>query len=71
MSVLLALLTFIVMDNIFLQISVILGITVSIAFIMRMLRQPLIVAYIIAGLIAGPLFLNLVDGGQACFKAFA
>jgi len=58
-------------DNIFLQISVLLGITVSIAFVMRMLRQPLIVAYIIAGLIAGPLFLNLVAGGEEFFETFA
>lgn len=47
------------------------GITVSIAFVMRMLRQPLIVAYILAGLVAGPLFLNLVDGGEEFFAAFA
>src|SRR3989339_1528499 len=59
------------LDNIFLQISVVLGITVSIAFIMRLLRQPLIVAYIIAGLIAGPLFLNIVDGGESFFDTFA
>ncbi len=59
------------MDNIFLQISVLMGITVSIAFIMRLLRQPLIVAYIIAGVIAGPLFLNLVAGGQDFFRTFA
>lgn len=59
------------MDNIFLQISVILGITVSIAFIVRLLRQPLIVAYILAGLIAGPLFLNLVHGGEEFFATFA
>jgi len=59
------------MDNIFLQISVLLGITVSIAFIMRILRQPLIVAYIIAGLVAGPLFLNLVAGGEEFFQTFA
>jgi len=58
-------------DNIFLQISVILGITVSIALIMRLLKQPLIVAYIIAGLVAGPLFLNLVHGGEAFFETFA
>ncbi|MFH1292027.1 MAG: cation:proton antiporter [bacterium] len=58
-------------DNIFLQISILLGITVSIAFIMRMLRQPLIVAYIIAGLVAGPLFLNLVEGGKDFFDTFA
>ena len=59
------------MDNIFLQISVLLGITVSIAFIMRILRQPLIVAYIVAGLVAGPLFLNLVAGGEEFFQIFA
>lgn len=59
------------MDNIFLQISVIMGITVSIAFVMRMLRQPLIVAYIIAGLIAGPLFLNLMGDGEEFFATFA
>lgn len=58
-------------DNIFLQISIILGIAVSIAFIMRLLRQPLIVAYIIAGLVAGPLFLNLVHGGEEFFETFA
>lgn len=58
-------------DNIFLQISVIMGITVSIAFIMRLLRQPLVVAYIIGGLVAGPLFLNLVDGDSGFFETFA
>lgn len=58
-------------DNIFLQISVVMGITVSIAFIMRLLRQPLVVAYIVAGLVAGPLFLNLVNGGKGFFETFA
>ena len=47
------------------------GITVSIAFVIRFLRQPLIVAYIIAGLVAGPLFLNLVQGGEEFFQTFA
>ncbi len=58
-------------ENIFLQISVVLGITVSIAFVTRMLRQPLIVAYIIAGLVAGPLFLNSVNGSEEFFETFA
>lgn len=58
-------------DNIFLQMSVILGITVSVALIMRLLRQPLIVAYIIAGLVAGPLFLNVVHGSEEFFEMFA
>lgn len=58
-------------QNIFLQVSVLLGITVSIAFIMRMLRQPLVAAYIVAGLIAGPLFLDIVNSKHSFFNAFA
>ncbi|MBI5222151.1 MAG: cation:proton antiporter [Candidatus Magasanikbacteria bacterium] len=58
-------------ENIFFQISIIFGITVSIAFVMRLLRQPLIVAYIIAGLAAGPLFLNLVNDSGEFFSTFA
>lgn len=57
--------------NIFLHISVLLALTVTIAFVMRMLRQPLIVAYIVAGLIAGPLFLNSVPDSTHFFEAFA
>ncbi len=59
------------MDNIFLQISILLGIIVSIAFIVRLLKQPLMIAYIIAGIVAGPLFLNLIQGSKELFDAFA
>jgi len=57
--------------NIFLQVSVLLAVTVSIAFIIRLLRQPLMVAYIVAGIICGPMFLNIVQGGQETFEAFS
>ncbi|MCR4322532.1 MAG: cation:proton antiporter [Candidatus Azambacteria bacterium] len=59
------------MDNIFVQISSLLAITVGAAFIVRILRQPLIVAYIFAGIIAGPFILNLFDGGHETYEAFA
>ena len=59
------------MDNIFIQISALLAITVSIAFITRMLRQPLIVAYIFAGIIAGPFILNLFSGDHEMYETFA
>lgn len=59
------------MDNIFLQISVLLGIIISIAFVVRLLRQPLMIAYIISGIVAGPLFLNLIHGDNHTFEAFA
>ncbi|MFA4830728.1 MAG: cation:proton antiporter [Patescibacteria group bacterium] len=58
-------------DNIFFQLSILLGITVTIAAVMRLLRQPLMSAYIVAGIIAGPLFLNLVAGDQKAYNAFA
>jgi Kef-type K+ transport system membrane component KefB len=58
-------------DNIFLQVSLLLGVTVSIAFFIRLLRQPLMVAYITAGIICGPMFLNIVHGGEDTFEAFA
>ncbi len=58
-------------ENFFLQLSILLGLTVSIAFVMRLLRQPLVVAYIAAGLVAGPLFLQGVASEQISWHAFA
>lgn len=58
-------------DNIFIQISTLLAITVTIALIMRLFRQPLVVSYIVAGMIGGPLFLNLLHGGEEFFETFA
>ncbi len=57
--------------NIFLQLSGLFGLTVTIAFIMRLLRQPLMIAYIISGMIAGPLFLNTLEHGGATFDTLA
>lgn len=59
------------LDSIFLQISVLMGITVSVAFVMRLLRQPLMTAYLIAGIVAGPFFLNLLQGDTQLFDALA
>lgn len=57
--------------NIFLQLSSLLAITVSVAFLVRLIKQPLIVAYIVAGIIAGPLFLNIIHAGEHMYDAFA
>lgn len=57
--------------NLFLNLAMLFGLTVTIAVIIRLLRQPLLVAYLVAGIIAGPLFLNLVDGGEQFFQSFA
>ena len=58
-------------SNVFLQMSVLLGITVSIAFFIRLLRQPLIIAYIVAGITAGPAFFNIVHQDRDLYELFA
>lgn len=59
------------MDSIFLQISLLLIITVSIAFITKILRQPLIIAYIIAGIICGPLLFNFINQDHDLYATFS
>lgn len=58
-------------ENLFLSISALFGITISVAFVMRLLKQPLVVAYITAGLIAGPLFLHKLPDLGHSFESFA
>jgi Kef-type K+ transport system membrane component KefB/Trk K+ transport system NAD-binding subunit len=45
---------------IFTELSIILVLATGIAIVMRFLKQPLIVGYILAGIIVGPYFLNLL-----------
>ncbi|KKW38302.1 MAG: Sodium/hydrogen exchanger, partial [Candidatus Peribacteria bacterium GW2011_GWC2_54_8] len=59
------------MDNIFFQISALLALTLTIAFFVRLMKQPLIIAYIVAGIIAGPMFFNLLHGDKQMYDAFA
>ncbi len=49
------------------QLSVLLFITVAVAFVARLLKQPLIIAYIVAGITAGPLFLHNDKGSYELF----
>lgn len=55
----------------FLQISIILAIAVLIAFIVRLLKQPLLIGYIIAGIIVGPIFLNILHIEHDLYDSFA
>lgn len=57
-------------QSIFAQLSLVLGITALIAVIMRLLRQPLIMGYILTGIIVGPSLLNLVHAKEA-FESFS
>jgi Kef-type K+ transport system membrane component KefB len=57
--------------NLFLQISALLAITVSLAFIVRFLKQPLLAAYMLAGIVCGPFLFNLLQGQQDLYQAFS
>jgi Kef-type K+ transport system membrane component KefB len=46
--------------SIFLEISLILLITTAVSFVMKFLRQPLVVGYILAGILVGPSVFNLL-----------
>jgi len=50
--------------EIFLELSIIIGITVLIAGIMKLLKQPLIIGYIITGIIVGPRILNIINSTE-------
>lgn len=50
------------MVEVFSQISIIILIVLAVSLIMRLLRQPLIVGYILSGIIAGPFFLGIIPG---------
>lgn len=46
--------------NIFVEISLLLGITTVVSLVIRYLKQPLVVGYILSGIIAGPFVLNIL-----------
>jgi len=45
----------------FFQLSIILLVVLGVSFVMRILRQPLIIGYILSGILVGPFFLNLLQ----------
>lgn len=47
--------------DIFIEISIILTVATGLSIIMKVLRQPLLVGYIITGIFAGPYFLNIIE----------
>lgn len=60
----------IISASIFAQLSVVIVIAAIVSVIMRILKQPLIVGYIITGIIVGPSLLHLVSESHA-FEAFS
>ena len=53
------------MAEVFTQISFIILVVLAVSFIIRLLKQPLILAYIISGIIVGPCFLGILPGIDA------
>lgn len=52
-------------STLFAEISIIIAITAVVSLIMRLIRQPLIIGYIITGIIAGPALLNIIHAEAA------
>lgn len=57
-------------ESIFAELSIVIALTAGVSLIMRLLRQPLILGYIIAGLIVGPSMLDLIKSHET-FEAFS
>ena len=51
-------------EQIFLQLAIILGIAFLVSYIIRLLKQPLIIGYIIAGIIVSPFLISFGATGE-------
>jgi len=57
-------------SNVFTQLSLVVAIVVVVSVVMKLLRQPLIMGYIITGVLVGPSFLHIVQN-QTAFDSFS
>lgn len=55
---------------IFTQLSIVIVVAAIVSLIMRLLKQPLIMGYILSGILVGPSFLNLIHDSEA-FHSFS
>ncbi len=58
------------MHSVFTELSLIIALTAGVSIIMKLIRQPLILGYILSGLIAGPSILHLIHSTET-FDAFS
>ncbi len=56
--------------NVFVELSLVIALTTAISLIMRFLKQPLIIGYIITGILVGPAFLHLISQKET-FESFS
>ena len=52
------------MQDVFIQFAIIVLIVLVVSFVMRLLRQPLIIGYIISGILLGPIMFDLLPKGD-------
>lgn len=57
-------------STIFLQLAAVLAVAAGVSTVMRLLRQPLIIGYILSGIICGPALLDLIHNHEA-FASFS
>ncbi|MCA9327120.1 cation:proton antiporter [Candidatus Saccharibacteria bacterium] len=57
-------------STIFLQLAAVLAVAAGVSIVMRILRQPLIIGYILSGIICGPALLDLIHD-HAAFESFS
>lgn len=58
------------MDSVFTELSLVIVVTLIVSLIMKLIRQPLILAYIVSGLIVGPSVLHLIHSTEL-FRSFS
>ncbi|HLD97948.1 MAG TPA: cation:proton antiporter family protein [Candidatus Nanoarchaeia archaeon] len=51
-------------EEIFIQLTLLILIALALSFIARVLKQPLIIAYILTGLLSGPIFFNILKNTE-------
>ena len=56
--------------SVFTELSYVIAIAAAVAFLMRLLKQPLIIGYILTGILVGPFLLNIVHSEET-FETFA
>ncbi|MEK7623860.1 MAG: cation:proton antiporter, partial [Patescibacteria group bacterium] len=59
------------MAELFIQLTIIIGIATLAALSVRLLRQPFIIAYLATGIVAGPALFNLLSAHQEIYDIFA
>lgn len=58
-------------EEVLLSISLIIGLAAAATIIARLIKQPPIIAYIVAGILAGPLFFNIITGASDMIQLLA